>query len=231
MLPDINELIYLDFDIVFLSPVEELWKYFGQMSSTQMIGIVRESYHNEFGWFYKGGRKRYKSIPYIPPVPFNAGVLLMNLTRMRNFEWSSKSMEIFESYKEILVETKTADQGLINIFLTQYNDSFLEIPCHWNYIEDHCMYEKDLCASAQILGIGIFHHHAEYDGHEKSSYIIYDSFKKFSFNKTSIDSLIKKLTFQIQNESKCKPLFRNFIIGIERFLLNSDNPFLRYQLN
>jgi hypothetical protein len=68
-------------------------------------------------------------------------------------------MEIFESYKEILVETKTADQGLINIFLTQYNDNFLEISCHWNYIEDHCMYEKDLwnkMASERIKRNGFF---------------------------------------------------------------------------
>ena len=93
------------------------------------------------------------------------------------------------------------------------------------------MYEKDLCVSAKISGIGIFHHHATYPNHEKSSYIVYDAFKNFSFNKTSIDSLIKKLTLQIQNESKCKPFFRDFIIGIERFLRNSDNPFLRYQLN
>jgi hypothetical protein len=61
------------------------------MSSTQMIGIVRESFHTEFGWFYKGVRIRYKTIPYIPPVPFNAEILLRNLTRMRNFDWSSKS--------------------------------------------------------------------------------------------------------------------------------------------
>ncbi len=60
-----------------------------------------------------------------------------------------------------MVETKTADQGLINIFLTQYNDSFLEISCHWNYIEDvrYRMYEKDLwneMASERIKRNGFF---------------------------------------------------------------------------
>lgn len=58
-------------------------------------------------------------------------------------------------------------------------DNFVEIPCHLNYTDEHCMFGPHLCESAQTSGIGIFHHHSMYSGREDSSYSVYNAFDNF----------------------------------------------------
>ena len=43
----------------------------------------------------------------------NAGVILMNLTRLRNQKWVKKIMDYYEEFRR---EVKYGDQDLINIF-------------------------------------------------------------------------------------------------------------------
>ena len=40
LLPDVDALIYLDTDIVLLSPVDDLWTHFSRFNSTQMVGAA-----------------------------------------------------------------------------------------------------------------------------------------------------------------------------------------------
>jgi UDP-xylose:glucoside alpha-1,3-xylosyltransferase len=90
--------------------VENLWDYFNKMDSEQMIGIVEEAPYN---WFYRN----YKNLqPLIGKYGANAGILLMNLTRMREFGWSTQVMKIHNEYN-VNQKKYFADQGLINIIL------------------------------------------------------------------------------------------------------------------
>ncbi len=185
-----------------------------------MIGIIRESYNKDFGWFRDDSpaRKVYEKIPYVRPVPFNSGVLLMNLTRLRNSIFITEAVKNYEKTKLMFIDR---DQGLINIYLNESLDSFLEIPCQWNYQDEHCSFEKDLCDSANEKGIGLYHHHALNPYKEAAAYIVFYVFKKFAF-KTSIENIIEIIDVNIQIKSICKDIHKNFIIGMQRFLRNSQ---------
>jgi hypothetical protein len=84
-------------------------------------------------------------------------------------------------------------------------------------MDEHCSFEKDLCESANVRGIGIYHHHALNPDREAASYIVYYLFKKFSFNK-SLENMIEILDTNIQIKSVCKDVHKSFITGIQRFI-------------
>jgi len=78
LLPDIlvnhHSLIYLDTDLIFLQSLQELWKEFGSFSSKTLIaGISR---------FGEEDQNRQ----------INSGILLMNLTQMRQVQWTQKNL-------------------------------------------------------------------------------------------------------------------------------------------
>ena len=75
MLPDLDSGIFLDTDIVLMDNIKNLWNYFSKFTSSQVMGMAAtENIYN-----------RVESFPYFGPpgVGLNAGVILMNLTRMR----------------------------------------------------------------------------------------------------------------------------------------------------
>ena len=107
-MPSIDSLIYLDADTLFLASVEHVWSQFYHMNSTQMIGIAPELDHPKYGWFAKSAKT-----PIYGKSGVNSGVLLMNLTRMRQFDWQNKLMPVYLKYGKLLY----ADQGIINVIL------------------------------------------------------------------------------------------------------------------
>lgn len=56
----------------------------------------------------------FVDIPHPPPKGLNAGVLLMNLTRMRNHGWVGKVLKTFDEYSTNYILN---DQRLLNIYL------------------------------------------------------------------------------------------------------------------
>ena len=75
MIPSVDAAIYLDSDILILDDLQNLWNYFHDFNSAQVAGMAAV----EFSY------SKNLVIPhYGPPgVGLNAGVILMNLTRMR----------------------------------------------------------------------------------------------------------------------------------------------------
>ncbi|KAH6941346.1 hypothetical protein HPB50_016681 [Hyalomma asiaticum] len=39
MLPDVDAVIYVDADVLFLSPIEKLWQHFAAMNSSHLAGV------------------------------------------------------------------------------------------------------------------------------------------------------------------------------------------------
>ena len=76
MLPSVDAGIYLDSDVLLMDNISNLWSFFKQFNSAQVMGLaaVEFSYSTNF------------DIPHFGPpgVGLNAGVILMNLTRMRD---------------------------------------------------------------------------------------------------------------------------------------------------
>ncbi len=106
-------MLYIDSDTLFFDAPEDLWENFKRMDSEQMIGMVEEA---PYSTFYKA---YYKLQPLIGKYGAWSGNLLLNLTRMRDFGWLNKLIEIHDYYTKNNIQYYF-DQGLINILLTSY---------------------------------------------------------------------------------------------------------------
>lgn len=57
---------------------------------------------------------KFKDAPYVPPKGVNSGVLVMNLTRMREFDLTTKLTRVYEDYSKFV---ELHDQKVLNIML------------------------------------------------------------------------------------------------------------------
>lgn len=108
----IDSLLYIDTDVLLLSPVEEIWKFFRQMNETQLAAMTFESEDFSSNWYYRFARH-----PYYKPYGVNSGVMLMNLTKMRMFNWIDRMEPILEKYRTELV---WGDQDILNILFNRF---------------------------------------------------------------------------------------------------------------
>jgi lipopolysaccharide biosynthesis glycosyltransferase len=76
MLPTVDAGIYLDSDVLLLDNIINLWSFFSKFNSAQVMALSAVEF--SYGRNYE--------IPHFGPpgVGLNAGVILMNLTRMRD---------------------------------------------------------------------------------------------------------------------------------------------------
>ena len=75
MLPGVDAGIFLDTDIVLMDNIRNLWNFFHQFNSLQLMGMAAtENYYGTVNNLPSFGP---------PGVGLNGGVALMNLTRMR----------------------------------------------------------------------------------------------------------------------------------------------------
>ncbi|XP_042896940.1 glucoside xylosyltransferase 1 isoform X2 [Parasteatoda tepidariorum] len=148
LLRHIDSLLYVDTDVVFIHPVEDLWLHFSKMNNSQIAALSPE--HEDFatGWY-----NRFARHPFYEPLGVNSGVMLMNLTRMRAFQWEKYLTPILKEYKLNIV---WGDQDIINIIFHFHPDKLYIFPCAWNFRPDHCMYSS-VCSSAKKDGIAIIH--------------------------------------------------------------------------
>lgn len=78
ILRDVDSLLYVDTDVLFLRPVELLWDLFMQFNSSQLAAMAPEHEEPRIAWY-----NRFARHPYYGATGINSGVMLMNLTRMR----------------------------------------------------------------------------------------------------------------------------------------------------
>lgn len=147
LLKNIDALLYVDTDIVFLSPVSDVWKYFKEFNSTQIAAMAPEHEDKNVGWY-----NRFARHPYYGPLGVNSGVMLMNLTRMRQFNWEQNILPIHTEYR---LRITWGDQDIINILFYYHPEKLFVFPCLYNYRPDHCMY-MTVCNSTKE-GIKIMH--------------------------------------------------------------------------
>ncbi|CDW60254.1 glucoside xylosyltransferase 1, partial [Trichuris trichiura] len=148
ILTNVDAVLYVDIDVIFLRPVEDIWQLFKRFTAKQMIGVAPESEEKGTNWYTK-----FAMHPFLKPYGVNTGVMLMNLTRMRAFSWTTHLYPLLEKYKYNIT---WGDQDLINILFSEKKDRVFLFTCDWNYRPDHCMYTQ-LCKSADAKGISILH--------------------------------------------------------------------------
>lgn len=119
LIPDIlpiemEKVLYLDSDILILSSLKELWNTdVNDHYLAAAIAAGMDDYPQEIGLA--------KNSLY-----FNAGVMLLNLTKIRTFELFSKSLHLIQNESHRI---KWWDQDILNILFT---DSWIPINLKWN---------------------------------------------------------------------------------------------------
>ncbi|KAA0192800.1 hypothetical protein HAZT_HAZT010865 [Hyalella azteca] len=108
LLPEESAVLYMDSDVIFLRPPEELWQIFNEFDERQFAAAALD-------------KRDYNYIPKevrMTDMGFNAGLILMNLTRMRQFPggWEDQVLNITATYSD---HFQFGDQDILNIFFAK----------------------------------------------------------------------------------------------------------------
>lgn len=92
ILKDVDSLLYVDTDVLFLRPMDDIWSLLKSFNSTQLAAMAPEHEVPKIGWY-----SRFARHPFYGVTGVNSGVMLMNLTRIRSrmFKVRSKHGRVF----------------------------------------------------------------------------------------------------------------------------------------
>jgi len=165
MLPDVDSGIFLDNDMLVLQDPAILWDRFKLFTPFTAMAVAPVEAHYS--------REMRDSVPYfgVPGLGINAGLALMNLTRLRDLPgggFTEISRFIWQKYR---LKLKLADQDVLNIVGAQAPWLLQPLPCQWNYHTWTCRparFEsqfisrmkwsgRNMCPKAAKHGIGFLH--------------------------------------------------------------------------
>lgn len=217
LLKDVDALIYVDTDILFLSPVDDLWNIFHKFNSTQLAALTNEHEDKAIGWY-----NRFARHPYYGETGVNSGVMLMNLTRLRASSWL-QSMNNY--YKEYRLKITWGDQDLINVYFHYYPEQLYLMSCEMNYRPDHCMY-MSICKPAEKIGACVLHgsRRVWFEDKQPAFKAVYTAFKEHYLGDSikyklliSLNSLLKKTS-----SSNCGKLPQLFTKQVEEYVTKQE---------
>jgi len=193
ILASVDSLLYVDTDVVFLAPVEDLWLKLNDFNATQLATMAAEHEHTNVAWY-----SRFARHPYYGSTGINSGIMLMNMTRMRTskfknnlspptrsadlMSWSDMLLPLLQKYNRNIT---WGDQDLLNIIFHFNPEMLMELPCDWNYRPDHCMYMPLCKSSSGRRGVQALHGCRRAFHNEKWPIfrVIYESVRDYDFNK------------------------------------------------
>lgn len=202
ILADVDAVIYMDTDILFLDYVDKLWDYFSKMDTVQIAAMAAEHEDPENAFYISA----YNKIPYYGRFGLNAGVILMNLTRMRQLPngWTNLVHEVYDKYKYSPLHF--ADQDIMNIIFHMHPEKLLPLPCSWNYRSDHCTWKGNTC-HLNGDGISLIHGNRNVfnNDREETFRSIYVAFRNYNFQPDTKTHLLDPLShgLRLQVHSLC----------------------------
>ncbi|KAK7067390.1 hypothetical protein SK128_006305 [Halocaridina rubra] len=146
--PNTDAMIYTDTDAYFMQPPELMWDLFKNFDHRQVIGVTAHLFQYT---------PPFNAFPVFGFTGLNSGVLLLNLTRIRNFPngWIKSIKDIINNYKN---KYHVLDQDILNILLSKDNAKYAyEVPCEWNYMFIMCNYVRNTCPSLYTNGLALLH--------------------------------------------------------------------------
>ncbi|XP_075554751.1 glucoside xylosyltransferase 2-like isoform X1 [Dermacentor variabilis] len=180
MLPNEDAVIYVDTDVVFLHPVEDFWRKFYAMNKWQMAGMAPETENFTQNYYLKKALH-----PFVQPFALNAGLLMMNLTRMRAFGLERRVLEL---KREFQGRIPWADQDLLNILFYRYPQGIFTFTCRWNFRGEHC-HGDALCTDGPVAVV-----HASrkmiLEKLEPAFVVLHQAMQKFKFGQSLVDGFI-----------------------------------------
>uniref|UniRef100_A0A3Q4BI17 Glucoside xylosyltransferase 1 n=1 Tax=Mola mola TaxID=94237 RepID=A0A3Q4BI17_MOLML len=202
ILKEVDSLLYVDTDIIFLRPVEDIWALLSHFGSSQLAAMAPEHEETRIGWY-----NRFARHPYYGKTGINSGVMLMNMTRLRDksfkndmtsvpLQWEEILMPLLQKYK---LNITWGDQDLLNIIFHHNPESLYVFPCHWNYRPDHCIYGSN-CRKAEHEGVFILHGNRGvfHDDKQPAFRAVYEAFQKYTFGENMETSLLQSLEMTLQ---------------------------------
>lgn len=79
ILKDIDSIVYVDSDILFLQPIDHLWAFLSKFTPSQLAAMAPEHEEPRIAWY-----SRFARHPFYGRTGVNSGVMLMNMTRIRS---------------------------------------------------------------------------------------------------------------------------------------------------
>ncbi|XP_065264236.1 glucoside xylosyltransferase 2 [Emys orbicularis] len=200
ILKDVDSLLYVDTDVLFLRPIDDIWSFLKEFNSTQLAAMAPEHEIPKIGWY-----SRFARHPYYGTTGVNSGVMLMNLTRIRNTQfknsmiptglmWEEMLYPLYQKYKNYIT---WGDQDLLNIIFYFNPECLYVFPCQWNYRPDHCMYGSN-CKGAEEEGISVLHGNrgVYHDDKQPTFKALYEVIRDFPFE----DNLFQSLYYPLQSK-------------------------------
>ncbi|KAL1442463.1 hypothetical protein MTO96_030790 [Rhipicephalus appendiculatus] len=188
MLPYEDAILYVDTDVIFVHPIEDLWRNFYAMNEWQMAGMAPETEH------YKYNHYITKALhPFVQPFALNAGLLMMNLTRMRTFHMENRVMRLKEEFKGLI---PYADQDLLNIVFARYPQGIFTFTCRWNFRGEHC-YGDALCTDGPIAAVHASREMFLSNG-EPALVTLHQTMQNFKLGQKLVDDFILPLKKNLQ---------------------------------
>ncbi|KAM4748346.1 glucoside xylosyltransferase 1 [Rhinophrynus dorsalis] len=201
ILKEVDSLLYVDTDILFLRAVDDIWSFLNHFNATQIAAMAPEHEEPRIGWY-----NRFARHPYYGKTGVNSGVMLMNMTRMRQkrfkndmttarLHWGDLLMPLLKKYK---LNITWGDQDLLNIIFSHNPESLFVFPCQWNYRPDHCIYGSN-CQEAEE-GIFVLHGNrgVYHDDKQPAFKAVYEALRNYSFGKDLFHKLLYPLELKLQ---------------------------------
>ncbi|XP_078518003.1 glucoside xylosyltransferase 2 [Lissotriton helveticus] len=200
LLRDVDSLLYVDTDVLFLRPIDDLWRFLKVFNATQLAAMAPEHEIPKIGWY-----SRFARHPYYGMTGVNSGVMLMNLTRIRSTQFKNSMIPSGLSWEEMLYplyqKYKTyitwGDQDLLNIIFSFNPEMLYVFPCQWNYRPDHCMYGSN-CKGAEQDGVSVLHGNrgVYHDDKQPTFKAMYEVIREFPFE----DNLYQSMYYPLQSK-------------------------------
>ncbi|KTF72705.1 hypothetical protein cypCar_00042919 [Cyprinus carpio] len=204
ILKQVDSVLYVDTDVLFLRPLEDVWSFLSRFNSSQVAAMAPEHEEPRIGWY-----NRFARHPYYGKTGVNSGVMLMNMTRIRDkhfkndlaavdLKWADLLMPLLHKYK---LNITWGDQDLLNIIFHHNPESLLLIECHWNYRPDHCIYGSN-CISAEQNGVYILHGNrgVYHDDKQPAFRAVYDAIKQFPLDEDPVRGLLLPLEEKLKSD-------------------------------
>lgn len=200
ILKDVDSLLYVDTDVLFLRPLDDIWSFLKEFNSTQLAAMAPEHEIPKIGWY-----SRFARHPFYGVTGVNSGVMLMNLTRIRStlfknnmistgLSWEDLLHPLYQKYRNHIT---WGDQDLLNIIFHYNPECLYTFPCQWNYRPDHCMYGSN-CKGAEEEGVAILHGNrgAYHDDKQPAFKAVYDAIHDYPFD----DNIFQSLFYPLQTK-------------------------------
>lgn len=212
---DTDAILYVDTDTLFLTPPEVIWDEFKKMNNVQLAALCPEHEDPNTGWY-----NRFAKHPYYGKLGVNSGVMLMNLTRMREFKWTQYVIPIHKEYR---LKITWGDQDIINIIFHYHPEKLLVYDCRYNYRPDHCMY-MSVCSEAEKKGALVLHgSRGTFHSQKQPPFkLVYTAMQEYQLNTDPYKHLLVPmktlLSSLASNHSNCGKVWKVFIIQPELHL-------------